>query len=220
MSSTSAVVTVTAPAISKHRAQPVSLLSGNSCRLNASTARPAGMLMKNTPCQPNAAVTGPPSSSPAVAPTPPMPPQIPSALLRSGPSGNTVSRIDSAVGAMIAAETPCTTRAPSSAAAEQQQATKTQQVTTHHPLHATGGKPQVPGDLRQGDVNDRPVQDHHEKGRAQHGERQPAAQAMCRSHRPIRPPVRPQARAIALPSGPATTAARTSVISMNDPFGS
>src|SRR5262249_48737980 len=38
--------------------------------------------------------------------------------------------------------------------------------------------------------------------------------------RPCPPPVGPQARAIALPSVPATTAARTSVISMNDPFGS
>src|SRR5215510_15268988 len=75
MSSTSAAVTAAAPATSKHRGQPASVLSGSNGRLNASTARPTGMLMKKTPGQPNAAVTGPPSSSPAVAPTPPIPPQ-------------------------------------------------------------------------------------------------------------------------------------------------
>ena len=40
------------------------------------------------------------------------PPQIPSALLRSGTSGKMVISRESAVGAMIAAETPWTMRAP------------------------------------------------------------------------------------------------------------
>ena len=57
---------------------------------------------------------GPPISHAAVPPMAPVEPQTPSALLRSAPSGNVVITIDSAVGVMIAAATPCTTRAASS----------------------------------------------------------------------------------------------------------
>jgi hypothetical protein len=49
--------------------------------------------------------------SAAVAPVPPVADQTPSALLRSAPSSKVVIRIDSAVGAMIAAEIPWTIRA-------------------------------------------------------------------------------------------------------------
>ena len=58
---------------------------------------------------------GPPTSHAAVPPMAPVEPQIPSALLRSAPSGKVVITIDSAVGVMIAAATPCTARAVSSA---------------------------------------------------------------------------------------------------------
>ena len=61
---------------------------------------------------------GPPTSHAAVAPTPPIAAQMPSALLRSAPSANVVVTIDSAVGVMIAAAMPCTTRAAISASTE------------------------------------------------------------------------------------------------------
>ena len=53
----------------------------------------------------------PPKSTPAAAPLPPIAPQMPSALLRSAPSSNASSMIDSAAGETIAAPTPCTARA-------------------------------------------------------------------------------------------------------------
>ncbi len=74
-----------------------------------------GTLMKKIHSQPRPSVIGPPISHAAVPPMAPVEPQIPSALLRSAPSGNVVMRIDSAVGVMIAAATPCTARAVSSA---------------------------------------------------------------------------------------------------------
>ena len=61
---------------------------------------------------------GPPTSHAAVAPMPPIAAQMPSALLRSAPSAKVVVTIDSAVGVMIAAATPCTTRAAISAATD------------------------------------------------------------------------------------------------------
>ena len=64
------------------------------------------MLMKKIHSQPGPSTSGPPISHAAVAPMPPSAPQIPSALLRSGPSGKVVEMIDSAVGVMIAAPTP------------------------------------------------------------------------------------------------------------------
>ena len=67
--------------------------------------------MKKTHSQPSPSVTGPPIRRPEVAPTPPIPPQMPSALLRSGPSSKTVVKSDNAVGARIAAAIPWSTRA-------------------------------------------------------------------------------------------------------------
>nr|WP_231947790.1 hypothetical protein [Jiangella sp. DSM 45060] len=75
---------------------------------------PIGTLMKNTHSHPSSDVMTPPISSPAVAPNPPRPPHTPSARLRSAPSGKVATTIDSAVGAMIAADTPCTARAATS----------------------------------------------------------------------------------------------------------
>ena len=75
--------------------------------------------MKKIHSQPGPSTIGPPISHAAVAPMPPSPPQIPSALLRSEPSGKVVEMIDSAVGVMIAAPTPWITRAARSAAGDQ-----------------------------------------------------------------------------------------------------
>ena len=72
--------------------------------------------MKKIHSQPRPSVIGPPTSHAAVPPMAPVEPQIPSALLRSAPSGNVVITIDSAVGVMTAAATPWTARAVSSAA--------------------------------------------------------------------------------------------------------
>ena len=71
--------------------------------------------MKKIHSQPSPSVIGPPTNHAAVAPMPPIAAQIPSALLRSAPSSKVVVRIDSAVGVMIAAATPWTTRAAISA---------------------------------------------------------------------------------------------------------
>ena len=69
------------------------------------------MLMKKIHSQPGPSTSGPPISHAAVAPMPPSAPQIPSALFRSAPSRNVVAMIERAVGVMIAAPTPWTTRA-------------------------------------------------------------------------------------------------------------
>ena len=53
----------------------------------------------------------PPSKTPAAAPEPATPPQIPSALLRSAPSWKVVVTIESAAGERIAAPSPWTARA-------------------------------------------------------------------------------------------------------------
>jgi hypothetical protein len=74
--------------------------------------------MKKIHSQPRPSVIGPPTSHAAVPPMAPVEPQIPRALLRSAPSGKVVIRIDSAVGVMVAAATPCRARAVSSASVE------------------------------------------------------------------------------------------------------
>ena len=57
-------------------------------------------------CQPAYRVSEPPASTPTVAPAAPMPPQMPSALLRSAPSLNMFITIDSAAGSTTAAPRP------------------------------------------------------------------------------------------------------------------
>jgi hypothetical protein len=57
-------------------------------------------------CQPAYRVSSPPASTPTVAPAAPMPPQMPSALLRSAPSLNMFITIDSAAGTTTAAPRP------------------------------------------------------------------------------------------------------------------
>ena len=74
--------------------------------------------MKKIHSQPSPSVIGPPTIHAAVPPIAPVAVHTPSALLRSAPSGNVVIRIDSAVGVMIAAAIPCTTRATISAASD------------------------------------------------------------------------------------------------------
>ena len=56
----------------------------------------------------------PPRNTPAAEARPAIAPQAPSALVRSVPSLNVVVRIDSAAGSIIAAPSPCTSRAPTS----------------------------------------------------------------------------------------------------------
>ena len=75
--------------------------------------------MKKIHRQPGPSVSGPPISHAVVAPTPPSAPQIPRALLRSAPSVKVVEMMDRAVGVMIAAPAPWSTRAASSAAGVQ-----------------------------------------------------------------------------------------------------
>src|SRR5215469_4842642 len=57
-------------------------------------------------CQPAYRVSAPPASRPTVAPVAPMPPQALSALLRSAPSLNMFSTMDSAAGSTTAAPRP------------------------------------------------------------------------------------------------------------------
>ena len=109
---------VTAPATSNCRPCPLSRLSRSSRGLSAATAIATGTLMKKIHSQPSPSVIGPPTSQAAVAPMPPIAAQMPSALLRSAPSSNVVVTIDSAVGVMIAAATPWTTRAAINAATD------------------------------------------------------------------------------------------------------
>ena len=73
---------------------------------------PTGTLTKKIHSQPRYFVSTPPASTPTAAPEPPIAPQMPSALLRSGPSSNVVMMIESAAGEMIAAPRPCSARAP------------------------------------------------------------------------------------------------------------
>jgi hypothetical protein len=96
---------------------------------------------------------------------------------------------------MIAAETPCTTRAAIStspvqaspharddtrnsavgrAAAQQQQAAEAEQVSAQDPLRGIGGEPQVLLDRREAEDHDLRVEDHHEEGKAQQRQRLPA----------------------------------------------
>ena len=106
---------VTAPAKSNRRPCSRSRLSRSSTGLSATTPSATGTLMKKIHSQPSPSVIGPPTSQAAVAPMPPIAAQMPSALLRSAPSSKVVVTIDSAVGVMIAAATPWTTRATISA---------------------------------------------------------------------------------------------------------
>ena len=75
--------------------------------------------MKKIHLQPGPSTSGPPISHAVVALMPPSAPQIPSALFRSEPSVKVVEMIERAVGVMIAAPAPWTTRAVSSAAGDQ-----------------------------------------------------------------------------------------------------
>src|SRR5580765_4256172 len=78
--------------------------------VSRSTAAPTGTLTKKIHSQPRYFVSTPPASTPTAAPLPPSAPQIPSALLRSGPSSKLVITIDRAAGEMIAPPSPCTAR--------------------------------------------------------------------------------------------------------------
>ncbi|MET3961506.1 hypothetical protein ABIE44_001440 [Marmoricola sp. OAE513] len=72
---------------------------------------PIGTFTNSTHSQPAHSVSTPPSRTPAAPPAPATAPQMPSALLRSEPSGKVVVMIDSAAGEAIAAPRPWTARA-------------------------------------------------------------------------------------------------------------
>ena len=163
--------------------------------------------MKKTHSQPSPSVTGPPISSPEVAPTPPIPPQMPSALLRSWPfvehrrqerqRGGSQDRRCNPLqhpggdedligpGEPAQERRRCKERyadhehaaAPEQVggpATEQQEPPEGEQVGAHHPLQSPGREAERLVDARQGDVDDRPVEDHHEERGPEQRQRQPA----------------------------------------------
>ena len=99
-----------APAESKWRWSRSARLSRRSTGLSASTSRPTGTLMKKIHDQLKALVSAPPRSTPAAPPLPDTAPQMPSALLRSRPSRNSVVSIERAAGETSAAPSPCSER--------------------------------------------------------------------------------------------------------------
>ncbi len=82
----------------------------------AAHATPIGTLTNKIHRQPREVVSTPPSSTPTAAREPATDPQIPIALLRSGPSAKVAVTSDKAAGASAAAAIPCTARAATSAA--------------------------------------------------------------------------------------------------------
>src|SRR6266516_1845031 len=123
-----------------------------------------GRLTNSTHRHPGPWDSTPPRNTPAAAARPEIAPQTPSARLRSSPELKLVVRIDSPAGAIIAAPTPCPSRAPTSmpervpgAAAAQQQAAVGDQVARQDPLQALCREAQVAADRRQGDVHDRGI---------------------------------------------------------------
>ena len=85
--------------------------AGSSRNVASSDSATIGRLTNSTQRQPGPSASRPPRETPMAAPIAEMPPQIPSAVLRSLPSVKVVVRIESAAGAMIAAPTPWAMRA-------------------------------------------------------------------------------------------------------------
>ncbi len=110
---TSAEVTRAAPGRSS-RPRAVAASARTRTGIVARTRMPTGTLTKNTACQPNAAVSTPPSSTPAALPMPATAPQMPSALARSDSVVNRRVTRASEAGASSAADAPCRARATSS----------------------------------------------------------------------------------------------------------
>ncbi len=111
-------MTVIAPPMSCVLSRP-DRLSRTYRGASASAITPTGTFTKKIHSQPRYLVSTPPASTPTAAPEPPIAPQMPSALLRSGPSANSVVMIESAAGEMIAAPRPCRARAPISTPSDQ-----------------------------------------------------------------------------------------------------
>src|SRR5215208_3462510 len=119
---------------------------------------PIGTLTNSTHCHPRASVSTPPSSTPAAPPEPATAPQAPSALLRSAPSANMVTTIESAAGDRIAAPRPCTAHAPApqevgGTTAEEQEPAEGQHVGVDHPLQVLLAEVEVALNRRQSDVD-------------------------------------------------------------------
>jgi hypothetical protein len=183
-------VTVNAPAKSKVRCPSSARLSRRRKGLTATSAIPTGTLMKKIQDQASELVRNPPSRTPAAAPLPETAPQTPSAMLRSRPSAKVVVRIESAAGASSAPPSPWVARKVISepaeqvghAAAEQQEAAEHDRVGGDHPLQALLAEVEVGLDRRQRDIHDRDVEHHHELGRHQDCECDPAAVVRLARH--------------------------------------
>ena len=91
--------------------------SRNGARIRAAT--PTGTLTKKIHSQERKSTRMPPNRTPNAAPTPPTAPQAPSAMLRSRPSLNVQTRIESAAGVIVAAPSPWSARKPISDASLQ-----------------------------------------------------------------------------------------------------
>ena len=109
----------TAPETSKCRCDSSARLSLSSHGLTARTATPTGRLTKKIHDQLRSEVRMPPSSTPTAPPLPEAAPITPSALLRSCPSRNVVTMIESAAGASSAPPRPCSARVTINASADQ-----------------------------------------------------------------------------------------------------
>ena len=82
-------------------------------------AAPTGTLTKKIHSHESVSVRMPPSRRPTAPPPAAIPPQMPSALVRSGPSGNVVVMIARAAGETSAAPKPCSARKPIRASDDQ-----------------------------------------------------------------------------------------------------
>ena len=89
-----------------------STLSASRTGARTSPRMPTGTLTKKIHSHERRSVRMPPKRTPAAAPKPPTAPHAPSARLRSRPSRNVVTRMDSAAGVIMAAPRPCSARAP------------------------------------------------------------------------------------------------------------
>src|SRR6266498_3293383 len=168
-------VASTAPGTSKPPGRAAGRPPGTSRKAPARISAQTGRLTNSTHRHPGPWDSTPPRNTPAAAARPEIAPQTPSARLRSSPELKLVVRIDSPAGAIIAAPTPCPSRAPTSMpapvarppAGEQQQAAVGDQVARQDPLQALCREAQVAADRRQGDVHDRGIDDVEELHRAQ-----------------------------------------------------
>ncbi len=105
-----------APVKSTRRCSRTIRLSDTRRGTISSANRATGTLMKKIHRQDARSVSAPEITVPDVPPSPAMPPQIPSAFIRSRGSGNSSAIRPSDAGAAIASPAPCTNRLETSIA--------------------------------------------------------------------------------------------------------